>query len=284
MCQYKIIDNWLIYSLQLWFLLTNVMKIDDSISGLESSNPTLFENDTQMNRKSLAQLLLEIENSLIDDDYNTSEKKFILIKYTKLAKYYFLTAFISMTLAIGLYFIVGILPNIKIAIRNSSLGYTLPYKTRVIINIDDTKVYFCVCLYQMLMVPIIIIGYVGFDCLFTHLAFHISAQFGILSCRVKEILDDCNSFQFNMKALIFRHYKLIRQAETLEDNFSVMILQQLMGTTFHLCISGYYALIGSVKQEGLTLTLFIAYAFSVLSTLFIYCYIGECLIQEVIEI
>ncbi|KAF7378711.1 hypothetical protein HZH66_015498 [Vespula vulgaris] len=67
-----------------------------------------------------------------------------------------------------------------------------------------------------------------------------------------------------MKALVFRHYKLIRQAETLEDNFSVMILQQLMGTTFHLCISGYYALIGSVKQEGLTLTLFIAYAFSVL--------------------
>lgn len=97
-----------------------------------------------------------------------------------------------------------------IAIRNSSLGYTLPYKTRVIINIDDTKVYFCVCLYQMLMVPIIIIGYVGFDCLFTHLAFHISAQFGILSCRVREILDDCNSFQFNMKALVFRHYKLIR--------------------------------------------------------------------------
>ncbi|KAL2741586.1 odorant receptor 22c-like [Vespula squamosa] len=234
----------------------------------------------RVNRKSLGRLLVEIENNLIVDDYNTLEKKFILLKYTKMAKYNFLITFISMTIAIGLYYIAGMIPNIKIAIKNSSLGYTLPYKTRAIINIDDTRVYFCVCLYQMLIVPIVIIGYVGFDCLFTHLAFYITAQFGILSCKVREILNDCNSFRLNIKTLVFRHYELIRQAETLEDNFNVMILQQLMGTTFHLCISGYNALVGSINQDGLIPTLFVSYAFSILSTLFIYCYIGECLIQE----
>ncbi|XP_047370029.1 odorant receptor 22c-like [Vespa velutina] len=132
----------------------------------------------------------------------------------------------------------------------------------------------------MLIVPIVVIGYVGFDCLFTHLAIHITAQFGILSCKIREILDDCNSFRLNIKTLVFRHNKLIRQAECLEDNFNIMILQQLTGTTFHLCISGYNTLAGSVNQEGLTPFLFFLYAFNVLSTLFIYCYIGECLIQE----
>ncbi|XP_043685289.1 odorant receptor coreceptor-like [Vespula pensylvanica] len=53
-----------------------------------------------------------------------------------------------------------------------------------------------------------------------------------------------------------------------------------MGTTLQLCISGYNTLLGSVKKEGITLIIFYSYAFGVLSTLFVYCYIGECLIQE----
>ncbi|KAL2734675.1 odorant receptor 82a-like [Vespula maculifrons] len=143
------------------------------------------------------------------------------------------------------------------------------------------RVYICLCLYQTLVVPVITLGYVGFDCLFTNLAFHITAQFGILSYTIKEILDDPNDFQCNMKKLVLRHYKLIRQAETLEDNFNVLILQQLMGSTFQLCISGYNTLLDSVKKEGLTVVIFYSYAFCVMSTLFTYCYIGECLIQEV---
>ncbi|KAI4503810.1 hypothetical protein M0802_001213 [Mischocyttarus mexicanus] len=61
-------------------------------------------------------------------------------------------------------------------------------------------------------------------------------------------------------------------------------MQQLIGTTFHLCITGYNVLIGSVNGDGLTLTLFFSYAFCVISTLFIYCYIGECLIQESLKL
>ncbi|XP_046837410.1 uncharacterized protein LOC124432472 [Vespa crabro] len=237
-----------------------------------------------INRQSLGDLLIELEDNFIVDNYNTYEKRFIFMKYTKMAKYYFLIAVTSMSIAVGLYWINEMIPNVKIAIGNSSSSYKLPYKTRTIIDVGDIRVYICLCLYQTLVVPIITLGYVGFDCLFTNLAFHITAQFGILSCSIKEILDDSNGFQCNMKKLVLRHYKLIRQAETLEDNFNVLILQQLMGSTFQLCISGYNTLLDTVKKEGLTVVIFYSYAFCVMSTLFTYCYIGECLIQEVIEI
>ncbi|KAI4486992.1 hypothetical protein M0802_012132 [Mischocyttarus mexicanus] len=130
-------------------------------------------------------------------------------------------------------------------IKNSSSSYKLPYKTHPIIKIDDTRIYFCICLYQLLVVPVITFGYVGFDCLFINLAFHITAQFGILGCRVKETLNSCNNFRKNIKRLVFRHYKLIRQAKTLENCFNIVILQQLTGCTFQLCISGYNTLIST---------------------------------------
>ncbi|XP_047370407.1 uncharacterized protein LOC124957412 [Vespa velutina] len=74
----------------------------------------------RMNRKSLGQLLVEIENNFVVDDYNTLEKKFIFMKYTKLAKYYFVIAFTSMAIAIGLYYISGMIPNVKIGNRFDS--------------------------------------------------------------------------------------------------------------------------------------------------------------------
>ncbi|XP_035742401.1 odorant receptor 22c-like [Vespa mandarinia] len=204
-----------------------------------------------MNRRSLKLLLVEIQNNFIVDNYNTFEKRFIFMKYTKLAKYYFLVAVPTMTIAGAFYYIQELMPNVRMGNNRS-----------------------------MLVIPCITLGFVGFDCLFTNLAFHITAQFGILSCTIREILDDSNGFQRNIRKLVFQHYKLIRQAESLEDNFNVIILQQLMGTTLQLCISGYNTLLSTVSKEGITLILFYSYAFGVLSTLFTYCYIGECLIQE----
>ncbi|XP_035733496.1 odorant receptor 85c-like [Vespa mandarinia] len=190
----------------------------------------------------------------------------------------------TMTFATSSYYIRALLPNVQMAIRNSSLSYKLPYKTRTIVDIRDIRIYIFLCIYQMLVVPSIVLGFVGFDCLFANLSFHITAQFGILSCMLREILDDSNAFQCNIRELVLRHYKLIRQAKTLEDNFNVIILQQLMGSTFQLCASGYNTILNSVDKEGLTLFIFCFYATSTLCTLFVYCYIGECLIQEVIKI
>ncbi|XP_035733499.1 odorant receptor 22c-like [Vespa mandarinia] len=230
--------------------------------------------------QALGRLLVEIQNNFIVDKYNTFEKRFIFIKYTKMAKYYVLVAVTTMTISTSFYYINALLLNVKMVMSNSSLSYKLPYKTRTMFDIRDIRVFIFLCIYQMLVVPCIVLGFVGFDCLFANLAFHITAQFGILSSMLKEILNDSNAFQHNIKELLLRHYVLIRQAKTLEDTFNVIILQQLIGTTLQLCTAAYNTILDSVSKETLTLIIFCLYALSTLNTLFLYCYIGECLIQE----
>ncbi|KAI4491590.1 hypothetical protein M0804_002982 [Polistes exclamans] len=83
-----------------------------------------------------------------------------------------------------------------------------------------------------------------------------------------------------MKNLIVRHVRLIRLSESLEDEFNLMILQQLVGNTFQLCLLGYDTLASTAEGEGRMLLPIFLIASCVFSTLLAYCYMGECLIKE----
>ncbi|KAL2734707.1 odorant receptor 4-like [Vespula maculifrons] len=92
--------------------------------------------------------------------------------------------------------------------KNGSMGYQLPYRTLQIIDLSDTRTYALICAYQVIFVPCVVLG---------------------------------------MKELVLRHYRLIRLTEGLENNFNYLILQQLLGTTIHICISGYYLIMVQIQ-------------------------------------
>nr|XP_050868537.1 odorant receptor 13a-like [Vespula vulgaris] len=234
----------------------------------------------RINKEPLAKLLMEIKEFSLSEKYNSKEQKVIFLKYTKLPPRFILAAVISMTISASLYYVNGVKVGIQIAKQNNSMGYQLPYKTLEIIDLRDSKIYALICVYQIVIVPSIVFGYVGIDCMFVNLSVLIIAQFAILSDKVKEALNNSENYHEGIKKVVLRHYHLIRLAERLEDNFNIVIMQQLLGTTIHLCISGYHLLMSKESKDGLTLILFILYGFCVMSTLFIYCFIGECLIQE----
>ncbi|XP_047370159.1 odorant receptor 22c-like isoform X4 [Vespa velutina] len=106
------------------------------------------------------------------------------------------------------------------------------------------------------------------------------AQFAILSYKVKTLLNNSKNYHEGMKNIVLRHYRLIRLSEKLEDIFNFPIMQLLLGSTIHICVSGYYLLMGPEMTDILTSLLFVFYMFSVTGTLFVYCFIGECFIQE----
>ncbi|KAL2734711.1 odorant receptor 4-like [Vespula maculifrons] len=134
--------------------------------------------------------------------------------------------------------------------ENNSMGYKLPYRTLEIMDLRDSRIYALICAYQIIFVPCIVLGYVGFDCMFVNLSIQVIAQFAILSYKVKTVLNSSENYHEGMKELVLRHYRLIRclliqsyiLTERLEHNFNFPIMQQLLGTTIHICISGYYVL------------------------------------------
>ncbi|XP_035742391.1 uncharacterized protein LOC118450630 [Vespa mandarinia] len=126
--------------------------------------------------------------------------------------------------------------------QNNSMSYKLPYRTLEIMDLKDSRIYAMMCAYQLIFVPCIVLGYVGFDCMFVNLSIQVIAQFSILSCKVKSILNNSKNHHEGMRNIVLRHYRLIRLTERLEDNFNLPIMQQILGTTVHICISGYFVL------------------------------------------
>ncbi|KAL2713488.1 odorant receptor 9a-like [Vespula squamosa] len=234
----------------------------------------------RVNRRSIAQLLIEIHEDFSVENYANEKEKLIFLDYNRLSCRFTAITFVSMSIVTGLYFFKAIMTSVLSVMGNSSLEYQLPYKTRTMVELNDITTYAFYCIYQWLIVLTMISGYVGSDCLFASLALHVTGQLAILRCKVKEAFEDSNGYKRGMKKLVIKHHRLIKLVETLEDGYNIMIFQQLLGTTLNLCVSGYHALVSSANGENIILVTFFVYAFSVLSTLFVYCYIGECLIEE----
>ncbi|KAL2734681.1 odorant receptor 4-like [Vespula maculifrons] len=133
--------------------------------------------------------------------------------------------------------------------QNNSMGYQLPYKTLDIMDIRDIRIYTLICIYEIMVIPSIVFGYVGFDCMFINLTIQVIAQFAILSYKVKAALNNSENYHDGMKKLILRHYRLIRLTEGLEDNFNFLIMQQLISTTTLLSFSEKQNGHGSSFQE-----------------------------------
>ncbi|KAL2734696.1 odorant receptor 4-like isoform X1 [Vespula maculifrons] len=195
---------------------------------------------TRVNREALRKLFTEIKQFSLTEKYETKQEKLTLLNYTKLPLYFITIITSSMTLTEVLYYTNGVSIGIQIAKENNSLGYQLPYKTIEVVDLKDYRVYALFCAYQLMFIPSIVLGYVGFDYMFVNLSIQVIAQFAILSCKVKTILNNSKNCHEGMKELVLRHYRLIRLTEELENNFNFPIMQQLMGSTMHICISGYY--------------------------------------------
>ncbi|XP_047370213.1 odorant receptor 13a-like [Vespa velutina] len=234
----------------------------------------------RINREALRKLFTEIEEFSLTERYETEEEKLTFVNYTKLPPYFIIIIAFSMTVVEVLYYTSRLIEGIQLAKQNNSLSYKLPYRTLEIMDLKDSRTYALMCAYQVIFVPCIVLGYVGFDCMFVNLSIQVIAQFSILSCKVKSILNNSKNYHEGMKNIVLRHYRLIRLTERLEDNFNLPIMQQILGTTVHICISGYFVLTGKETKDNLKSFVFLVYIFAVVCTLFIYCFIGECFIQE----
>ncbi|KAI4472436.1 hypothetical protein M0802_016826 [Mischocyttarus mexicanus] len=161
-------------------------------------------------RKSLTILLQDIRTDFVIDNYKTRDEQMAFLNYNKFSqKFVRLTLIICFAAAIS-YYLMSLVMHVEMVISNSSYGYRLPYRVWLFIEPTDVITYVCLCCYQFFIIPSIVFGYVGTDCLFVSLVLHVSGLFSALSCEVKHVLDDTHNRQRRMKNLIVRHVRLIR--------------------------------------------------------------------------
>ncbi|KAL2733126.1 odorant receptor 13a-like [Vespula squamosa] len=112
--------------------------------------------------------------------------------------------------------------------------------------------------------------------------FHLTGQLAILKCRAKEFLKNNHDSHGRVRQMILRHYRLIsirkmslqkityppricfRLADTSEDSFNIV-------TCLHMSLA---------RLEKVYIFTFLIYFCLLLCTLYSYCYVGQCLIEE----
>ncbi|KAF7379259.1 hypothetical protein HZH68_017104 [Vespula germanica] len=230
--------------------------------------------------RSLSRFLTETENDYTVDNYKTKEERLIFMKYNKFSYIFIMMSFPSMTFILLLYYFKTVIPSILMVMTNSSLEYKLPYKIKPLLKPYDAKSYTFGCIHEFFRTIIILSGYIGTDSLLATTGFHLTGQLAILKCRAKNVVNDTDGCREGIRKMILRHHRLIRLADILEDSFNIVIGQHLFGTTLQLCISYYQMLSSLTVLEGIGILSFFMYISLLSGTLFTYCYIGECLIQE----
>nr|KAF7398330.1 hypothetical protein H0235_016338 [Vespula pensylvanica] len=204
----------------------------------------------KIKRKSLAKFIDDIKSDFTLTNYYYEEEKMAFVNYNKFSRKFVIILLIVAIVAASMYYFFSLAMNVEIVLTNSSYGYRLPYRVWLLIEPTNVVTYVCLCFYQFLIIPSIVFGYVGTDCLFVSLVIHVSGLFSALSYKVKYVLNDTCDREKRLKQLIIRHVRLIRLSESLETDFNFIILLQLIATILQFCIVGYDAL---VPFRGITL-------------------------------
>ncbi|XP_074113181.1 odorant receptor 13a-like, partial [Cotesia typhae] len=132
--------------------------------------------------------------------------------------------------------------------------------------------------------------YGTFDTFIAVIVLHICSQLAIVRKRLRNLHNGLKSqyslshdlFNKKFSDIIKRHEELISMADTIENTFNIVLLPQFICYPLIFCFQGYAMLTSMAKTQASSLKIlyYLSYDTYTLYHLFIFCWIGEQLINE----
>ncbi|KAF3423714.1 hypothetical protein E2986_11809 [Frieseomelitta varia] len=160
-------------------------------------------------------------------------------------------------------------------------GY-YPYDTTISPNYELTM------MGQVIAATYSTIIYPSVDTFIVMLVLHACGQISNLKDELKEIHSyKKTDLQMKLKKIVRKHNYIARFAETIENNFNIMLLLQILGCTVQICFQAFQAIMSGENTESnngqpiiFQLIFLIYYVICAMVQLFLYCYAGEKLVFE----
>nr|QHN69155.1 odorant receptor 24 [Sirex nitobei] len=238
----------------------------------------------RLNAKRLCRVLEDIQGDYEIDRYKTREERLEFLKYNNMAKNFIKVAIPSMAMGTIMFYLKPVMGHMAKESENSSTSRAIPYHIRLFFEITEIQTYIIVYVCQMPIIPIVTFGYTGLDCLLVTLMLHLCGQLSVLKHQVKNVMDDPEGYHHGMTQLIVKHVRLIRLAKSMDAAFNMLLLQQLLGSTIAICFIGYKVLSDSESGDKVYFITHLICVTSMIVTLFGYCFVGECLINESVSL
>ncbi|KAF3423711.1 hypothetical protein E2986_11808 [Frieseomelitta varia] len=134
------------------------------------------------------------------------------------------------------------------------------------------------------------LSYICVDTFIVMLVLHACGQFSILKEDLRNIhSSDREDFQAKLKKIVEKHNYIIGFAETVENCFNVMLLIQMLGFSVQLCFQSFRAITSFEDKAGRFTIIQIIFQINLIIyiacemvQLYLYCYVGERLMMEVL--
>ncbi|XP_046815758.1 odorant receptor 13a-like [Vespa crabro] len=165
--------------------------------------------------------------------------------------------------------------------RNLLFRAYFPYDAHISPNYEVTIVA------QLIATVYAATSYTAVDTFIAMLVLHACGQLSNLKRDLMNLRPrTSDEFKTKLIYIVEKHDYLNSFADTIEDQFNVMLLIQMLGCTIQLCFQSFQALlVSSIIGEPnelflLELSFLILYVFYVLIQLYLYCYVGERILSE----
>ncbi|XP_046592010.1 odorant receptor 13a-like isoform X1 [Neodiprion lecontei] len=165
--------------------------------------------------------------------------------------------------------------------RNGSTSLVLPFRTSLSFERTDAYVYAVLYVCQMGALLQIFLGYVGTHALLITLMMHICGELSVLSERIVNMKKQMEKgHRCEIQKITTRHLRLIWMAKEIDTAFTVVLLSQVISSEIMICVAGFNMIVYSANSEKTAFITFALYEVAALVDLYVYCFIGECLILE----
>ncbi|XP_024876988.1 uncharacterized protein LOC112457908 [Temnothorax curvispinosus] len=116
-------------------------------------------------------------------------------------------------------------------------------------------------------------------------AMHACGQLNVMHTWLNEFTEEKKTHlaEQRLAAIVKHHCRILSFVQQIESIMNKACLAELMGCTMNMCLFGYYVIMNwSVLDRAKILSHFMGYI-TASTNIFIYCYIGEILTEEVIS-
>ncbi|XP_068990956.1 odorant receptor 13a-like [Neodiprion pinetum] len=234
----------------------------------------------RVNSRQLGQVIRAAYEDFVEINYKTTlEKKVLLDNYKKVRIFVAVAVAMTLSTAVSYYLapLVGLLGTMK---GNSTMELKLPYHTYIFYDVSNIESYALTYAAHLPFVFFASFGYVGPNCLIVTLTVHVFGQLYVLAERINDINTNGQECGLAIKTLVKNHVRLIRMTQTLEEVYNVILLGQLLGGMILICILSYYVLAHAEGEQNSDFFSVTLYILSVILNIFVYCFVGERLVQE----
>ncbi|KYQ54365.1 Putative odorant receptor 13a [Trachymyrmex zeteki] len=222
----------------------------------------------------------------------TSEERTIMLKNAKIVRKISIWCTILTQIMVTIYIVLRISTIIRFSPNDPACP--MLYTAYFPFDITRSPIFELICICQILSAYSATVTYTGTDSFISMLVLHVCGQFENLRERLKNLVNDSNGiktsqeFKSELRQIVMRHEHLNWFAKTIEESFNMMMLIQMLSCTVQLCFQGFQVftiLINEEENESMTFQLIFLISFVgfVLVHLYVYCYVGEMLLVQIVR-